>query len=53
LKEKNIAHIEGWFVAGASKRGWTTYLIGSTYCSTCGVEIVGIAPFVPIVPNIT
>ena len=40
----------GWFVAGASKRGWTTWTVGSVTCESCP-NIVGLAPLVPIVPN--
>lgn len=40
---------KGWFVAGASKRGWTTWTVGAVTCKTCPT-IVGIAPLVPIVP---
>lgn len=53
LKEKNIANIEGWVVSGASKRGWTSYLVAATRCSSCGVNLLALAPAVPIVPNIT
>jgi len=55
LEKQSIAEISkgGWFVAGASKRGWTTWMVGSV---TCGPPecptIVGIAPLVPIVPNL-
>lgn len=49
--QKKIAAIEGWFVAGASKRGWTTWLVGSATCESCP-KILGIAPLVPIVPNL-
>ena len=50
LQFNGIADVEGWLVAGASKRGWTTWDVGVTRCSTC-VNIVGIAPLVPIVPD--
>lgn len=52
LTESNIANIEGWSVSGASKRGWTTWLVGATKCDTCAAKIIGIVPLVPIVPNI-
>jgi PhoPQ-activated pathogenicity-related protein len=51
LKEKNIADIKGWTVSGASKRGWTTWLVGAVNCTTC-VNIIGVVPLVPIVPDI-
>lgn len=38
-------------MAGASKRGWTTWDVGVTKCETC-VKILAIAPLVPIVPDI-
>ena len=52
LSSHGIAEVEGWVVSGASKRGWTTWDVGVTRCSTC-VKIFGIAPLVPIAPNIT
>jgi PhoPQ-activated pathogenicity-related protein len=51
LKEQNIAEVEGWVVAGASKRGWTTWLVGATKCESC-VKILAINPLVPIVPDL-
>jgi len=47
------AAIDGWVVAGASKRGWTTWAVGSATCTgeNC-VNIVGLAPLVPIAPDI-
>jgi len=52
LAEKNIAKIEGWFASGGSKRGWTTWTVGAVKCDTCP-KIIGIAPLVPIVPDLT
>jgi len=43
--------IEGWMVAGASKRGWTTWMVGAVTCPNC-VTIKAIAPLVPIVPSL-
>ena len=53
LQEQNFAEIDGWFVAGASKRGWTTWTVGMATCHQpwC-VNIVGIAPIVPVVPDV-
>jgi PhoPQ-activated pathogenicity-related protein len=50
-KEAGIADIDGWLVSGASKRGWTTWMVGSVNCPTCP-KIDAIAPVVPIVPNL-
>lgn len=49
--QAQIASIDGWLVAGASKRGWTTWMVGAVNCPTCP-RVVGIAPVVPIVPDI-
>lgn len=46
-----VASVDGWIVTGASKRGWTTWMVGVTQCSSC-VNIVGIVPQVPIEPNL-
>merc|ERR1711968_88399 len=43
--------LNGWLVAGASKRGWTTWMVGAVTCPNC-VKILGICPLVPIVPNL-
>merc|ERR1719387_3401366 len=44
-KQQKLADIQGWVVAGASKRGWTTWMVGAATCESC-VNIVGIAPLV-------
>lgn len=51
LAQQNLEKITGWAVAGASKRGWTTWMVGSATCASCP-NIVGIAPLVPIVPDL-
>merc|ERR1719453_2953777 len=51
IQHSGIADIEGWVVAGASKRGWTTWDVAITRCESC-VKILAIAPLVPIVPSI-
>merc|ERR1712070_1174411 len=49
--QETIAEIDGWLVAGASKRGWTTWMVGAANCPSCPT-IKAIAPIVPIVPNL-
>eukprot|EP01065_Artemidia_motanka_P051275 TRINITY_DN89_c0_g3_i2.p1 TRINITY_DN89_c0_g3~~TRINITY_DN89_c0_g3_i2.p1 ORF type:complete len:510 (+),score=210.59 TRINITY_DN89_c0_g3_i2:70-1599(+) len=51
-KQEQIAEIDGWVASGASKRGWTTWMVGAVECPTCP-KIVGIAPVVPIVPALS
>ena len=46
-----VAEVDNWMVAGASKRGWTTWMVGVTDCKNC-VNIAGIMPLVPIMPNL-
>lgn len=47
------AEIDGWLVAGASKRGWTTWMVGAAAekCTWCP-KVDALAPIVPIVPNL-
>jgi len=49
--QKKMAAIDGWLVSGASKRGWTTWMVGAANCPSCP-NIKAIAPIVPIVPNL-
>merc|ERR1719160_379485 len=49
--QEKMASIDGWLVSGASKRGWTTWMVGAVNCPTCPT-IDAIAPVVPIVPNL-
>merc|ERR1712137_929223 len=49
--QAGIAEIDGWLVAGASKRGWTTWMVGAVNCPSCP-RVEAIAPVVPIVPNL-
>jgi len=55
LKQEDIADLaqkdNGWYVLGASKRGWTAWLVGAVTCPSC-VNIKGLAPLVPIMPNL-
>lgn len=44
-----LKRLEDWVVSGASKRGWTTFLLGGMKCQTCP-KIKAIIPMVPIVP---
>lgn len=50
IRQNKFAELDaGWVVTGASKRGWTTYLVGAAKCKNC-VNVLGIMPLVPIVP---
>jgi len=49
--QMKLAAIEGWFVAGASKRGWTAWDVGAVKCDSCAANVIAIAPLVPIVPD--
>jgi len=51
--QENIAELDGWLVSGASKRGWTTWMVGaaSAKCTWCP-KVDALAPIVPIVPNL-
>lgn len=50
-EELKVAEVESWIVSGASKRGWTTWMVGLAECASC-VNISAIIPLVPIVPNL-
>lgn len=45
-------NITGWVVGGASKRGWTTWMVGAVDPAACDwcPTVVGLTPLVPIVP---
>ena len=51
LVQYSVAKPEGWVVSGASKRGWTALDTAVVTCDTC-VKIIGIAPQVPVVPDL-
>lgn len=52
LNETNFSQPEGWFVIGTSKRGWATTLLAAANSTMSGVNVVGIAPIVPIMPDL-
>jgi PhoPQ-activated pathogenicity-related protein len=52
LTQEKIANTNGWVASGASKRGWTSWMVGAA-TPTAGLPLVlGIAPLVPIVPDL-
>ena len=51
IKGGHLTAAPKWVVGGASKRGWTTWMVGAATCASCP-EIAGIFPLVPIVPNL-
>ena len=52
LETRGIIKTNGWVISGASKRGWTALLLGSANQTISGVKVVGLAPLVPIMPDL-
>lgn len=52
LVQQKIANPKGWLVSGASKRGWTSWMVGAATPFAGLPLVIGIAPLVPIVPDL-
>ena len=52
MEKKNIIKTNGWILSGASKRGWTALLLGVANQTMSRVTVLGLAPLVPIVPDL-
>jgi PhoPQ-activated pathogenicity-related protein len=50
--EEGIIRTNGWVVTGASKTGWTALLVGVVNQTFSGVNVLGIAATVPIMPDL-
>lgn len=52
LEQKDIIKTNGWIISGASKRGWAALLLGVANQTMSRVTVLGLAPLVPIVPDL-